>query len=134
MKTESSFANERPVEPVCILLVEDEPLIAENLRADLMDAGFKVVAIASRLDQAVTLIREMKFDAAILDANLAGASAAPAAMALSSRMVPFIVLTGYARDQLPSEFSCAFYLQKPYRMPALISKLADLKRKSNVGS
>lgn len=115
-----------------VLLIEDEPLIAENLRADLVDAGFEVVGLASRLDRAIRLIGELHFDAAIVDANLAGVSAAPAAAALSLRKAPFIVLSGYAPDQLPSEFSQALYLQKPYRIPQLIQYLTGLIRREGV--
>ena len=66
---------------------------------------------------------------AILDANLAGTSAAPAAAALSARGLPFIVLSGYAREQLQREFSEAVYVQKPYRVRKLIDALNSLLHK-----
>ena len=31
-----------------VLIIEDEPLLAENLRAELIDAGFEVVGVAGR--------------------------------------------------------------------------------------
>jgi DNA-binding response OmpR family regulator len=114
--------------PIRVLVVEDEPLVAENLRADLDDAGFDVVGVAPRLDRALRLIAELGFDAAILDANLAGTSAAPAAAVLSMRKIPFVVLSGYAREQLPREFSNAVYVQKPYRPNQLISQVKSLIR------
>ena len=64
-----------------VLIIEDEPLVAENLRADLIDAGFDVVGVAPKLDRALRLIEEGACDIAIVDANLAGVSAAPAAAA-----------------------------------------------------
>ena len=114
--------------PVRVLIVEDEPLVAENLRADLIDEGFEVVGIAARVESALSLIHGMRFDVAILDANLAGVSAAPAAVALSARKLPFMVLSGYAREQLQREFSDAVYVQKPYRIRKLIDELNSLLR------
>ena len=115
-------------EPVRVLIVEDEPLVAENLRADLIDEGFEVVGIAARVESALNLIHGMVFDVAIIDANLAGRSAAPAAAALSARSLPFMVLSGYAREQLQGEFSEAVYVQKPYRIRKLIDTLNSLLR------
>ena len=114
--------------PVRVLIVEDEPLVAENLRADLIDEGFEVIGIAARLESALSLIHGMGFDVAIIDANLAGMSAAPAAAALSARKLPFMVLSGYAREQLQREFSGAVYVQKPYRVRKLIDELNALLR------
>ena len=115
-------------EPVRVLIVEDEPLVAENLRADLVDEGFEVVGVAARVESALRLIHGTGFDVAILDANLAGVSAAPAAAALSARRLPFMVLSGYAREQLQREFSDGLYIQKPYRVRKLIDELYSLLR------
>jgi DNA-binding response OmpR family regulator len=112
-----------------IIIVEDEPLIAESLKAELVDAGFDVVGMAARFDRAMKLIEEFECDAVILDANLAGTSSAPAAAALAARKIPCIVLSGYARDQLPAEFSQALYVQKPYRIRELTRELATLARR-----
>jgi DNA-binding response OmpR family regulator len=103
-------------------------LVAENLRADLIDEGFEVIGIAARVESALSLIHGMGFDVAIIDANLAGMSAAPAAAALSARKLPFMVLSGYAREQLQREFSGAVYVQKPYRVRKLIDELNALLR------
>jgi DNA-binding response OmpR family regulator len=113
-------------EPARVLIVEDEPLVAENLRDDLVEAGFEVVGVAPRIESALKLIEGTGFDVAILDANLAGTSAAPAAAALSARGLPFMVLSGYAREQLQHEFSEAIYVQKPYRIRKLIDGLNSL--------
>jgi DNA-binding response OmpR family regulator len=115
-----------PAEPARVLIVEDEPLVAENLRDDLVEAGFEVVGVAARVESALKLIEGTGFDVAIIDANLAGTSAAPAAAALSARSLPFMVLAGYAREQLQREFSDAVYIQKPYRIRKLIDDLNSL--------
>ena len=115
-----------PVDPhqrARILIVEDEPLIALSLKEALVDAGFRIAAIAGKLETALALIESGGCDAAILDANLAGVSASPAASALTACGVPFIVLSGYSSEQLQGAFHGALCLQKPCRTAELIQAL-----------
>ncbi len=116
-----------------VLVVEDEPLVAEDLRTVLVEAGFEITGVATRVAKALSLIETVGCDAAIVDANLAGASAAPVAAALSARGLPFVVLSGYMREQLQSEFSGGCFIQKPYRLSELIAGLNAilLKRSSD---
>jgi DNA-binding response OmpR family regulator len=109
-----------------ILIVEDEPLVAEDLRTVLVDAGFEIAGVAARVGTALSLIETVACDAAIVDANLAGASASPVAAVLSARGLPFIVLSGYTREQLQSEFSGGFFIEKPYRLTEVIDSLSTI--------
>jgi DNA-binding response OmpR family regulator len=109
-----------------ILIVEDEPLVAEDLRTVLVDAGFEITGVAARVATALSLIETVACDAAIVDANLAGASASPVAAVLSARGLPFIVLSGYTREQLQSEFSGGFFIEKPYRLTEVIDSLSTI--------
>ena len=112
-----------------ILIVEDAPLIALNLEQLLVDAGFKIAAVAGKLEKALALIESGACDAAIVDANLDGVSAGPIAAALSARGLPFIVLSGYSSEQLQGAFPGALFLQKPCRPARLVEALnAVLKR------
>ena len=106
-----------------ILIVEDEPAIALNLEELLVDAGFKIAAIAGKLEKALALIESGACDAAIIDANLAGVSASPAASALAARGLPFIVLSGYSPEQLQGAYPGALFIQKPVRPAQLIQAL-----------
>jgi DNA-binding response OmpR family regulator len=124
MSDPTPTAGVRP--PARVLIIEDEPLVAENLRADLLDFGFEVVGIAPKVDKALKLIEHEACDIAIVDANLAGVSAAPAVAALKARGLPFIVLSGYTRAQLPNEFAAAAFVQKPYRIARLIAEIRAL--------
>ncbi|MEO8713646.1 MAG: response regulator [Acetobacteraceae bacterium] len=109
-----------------VLIVEDEPTIAFALEELLVAAGFKVVGVAGRLDKALALIGSAVFDVAIVDTNLAGVSASPAASALTARGIPFIVLSGYSIEQLPDEFLGAHFLRKPFRPAQLFQSLGDI--------
>jgi DNA-binding response OmpR family regulator len=108
------------------LIVEDEPMLAFMLEELLIDAGFAVSGIASRLEAALRLIAQGDYDVVILDANLAGVSAAPAASALKARGAPFVVLSGYSADQHKDAFSGSIRLQKPCSAERLIEALRDI--------
>ena len=109
-----------------ILIVDDEPLIAFGLEEILIDAGFKVAAVASKIDKALALIESDGCDAAIVDANLAGVSSSPLAAALKARDLPFIVLSGYSASQIQRDFPGALFIKKPYRPAQLIEAVNKL--------
>lgn len=110
-----------------ILIVEDEPMLAFVLEELLLSAGYVVIGVANRLEAALTIIAGGTCDAAILDMNLAGVSAAPAASALVSRGIPFLVLSGYSIDQQDKAFPGAVYLQKPCRPENLLKALGSIR-------
>jgi DNA-binding NtrC family response regulator len=109
-----------------VLIVEDEPVLAFALEELLIEDGFEIAGVATRLEKALAIIESGICDAAILDANLAGVSAGPAALALAARGVPFIVLSGYSPDQQQSVFSGALRLQKPCRPDRIIQVLRSI--------
>jgi DNA-binding response OmpR family regulator len=115
-----------------VLIVEDDPLIAENLRTALADAGFEIAGIATRVRTALNLIENVGCDAAIVDANVAGVSAAPADAALYARGLPFVVISGYTREQLQGEFSAGLFIQKPYRLSELIDGLSAILQRGAI--
>lgn len=106
-----------------ILIVEDEPMIALSLEDVLVDAGFQIAGVAGKLDKALALIESGGCDAAIIDANLAGVSASPAAIALAARGLPFIMMSGYSMEQMLGEYPQAYFLSKPCRPELLIGTL-----------
>jgi DNA-binding response OmpR family regulator len=108
-----------------ILVIEDEPMIAYVLAEFLTDAGFEIGGVAGRLETALAMIECSVFDAAILDANLAGVSAGPAAVALKARGLPFIVVSGYLPEQQESAFEGAVCLQKPCNPETLLKTLHE---------
>ena len=106
-----------------ILIIEDDPTMAHDLQDLLVEAGFEIAGVAGKLAKALALIESGACDAAIVDANLAGVSASPAASALAARGLPFIVLSGYSREQLQGAFPGALFIQKPCRPAQLIQAL-----------
>ena len=109
-----------------ILIVEDEPMLAFALEEYLIDTGFDVTGVAGRLETALAMIEGSAFDAVILDANLAGVSAGPAALALTARGLPFVVISGYLASQQQNAFKGALCLQKPCPPDRLIEALRSI--------
>jgi CheY-like chemotaxis protein len=109
-----------------ILIIEDEPVLAFALEEFLIDSGYEIAGVAGRLEMALTMIESTVFDVAILDANLAGVDASPAASALRARELPFIVVSGYLPSQQPRAFAGAPCLQKPCPPERLIQALHSI--------
>jgi PAS domain S-box-containing protein len=109
-----------------ILIIEDEPLISMDLEANLTRAGCDIVGPASTLDQAKLLVEKADFDAALVDANLAGRPVDELASALTRRNIPFAFVTGYGRDALPAAFGEGIVLDKPFTQEQLLTMVGQL--------
>jgi CheY-like chemotaxis protein len=97
-----------------VLVVEDDPMVA-MLLVDMLEAiGCEVVAVASRLDDALEKAQRLSFDLAILDVNLDGANTFQIAGLLSKRGIGFVFATGYGTAHLPADLTNAPVLQKPF--------------------
>jgi len=97
-----------------ILVIEDEFLIGLEMQSLLTDAGFGVVGPAATVPAALKHISEGNFDAALVDANLGGASIEGVTTALANRGTPFVLVTGYGRKSLPQLLADAPLIQKPF--------------------
>ena len=82
-----------------VLVVEDELLIAHDIREGLADAGAVVIGPATSVDKALSLAEANDLSAAILDVRLDGETVFPVAAALSARSIPFVFHTGDAGGQ-----------------------------------
>jgi CheY-like chemotaxis protein len=106
-------------EPVRILLVEDEALIALMLEDMVESMGCAVTGLAPRIDLGVALADTGQFDVAILDVNVAGQNVEPVADRLSARGVPFIFATGYGEAGVPLRYRGRPVLAKPFHAEQL---------------
>jgi CheY-like chemotaxis protein len=78
-----------------VLVIEDEFLIALDLRSILDDLGCVALGPAATVPEALRLLVTDPPDATLLDLNLGGASAAPVAEALTTGGMPFVIVTAY---------------------------------------
>jgi DNA-binding response OmpR family regulator len=109
-----------------ILMIEDEYLVAEEIRLCLEDAGFSGVEHAATEDDALKHISDAGWDAAVVDANLDGRSIEAVADALFERGIPFVIVTGYARESLPERLGGITVVEKPFRPKTLVDAVSSL--------
>jgi two-component sensor histidine kinase/CheY-like chemotaxis protein len=106
-----------------ILVVEDEALVALEIASILSSAGFDVIGPAGSVAQALTILDASMCDAVVLDVNLGRETAEPIAVRLLSCGTPFVVVSGYARNQQPAAFTDAVLLNKPVSPERLIAEV-----------
>ena len=109
-----------------VLIIEDEPLVAMDMEAELASLGVDVVGPVSTVAEAEAMIESSALDAALLDANLHGTPVQRLAEALEARSVPFAFATGYGRAALPEAFRGAPVLAKPFERRQLVETLVRL--------
>jgi len=97
-----------------ILVVEDDYMLADELRAELDEAGAIVLGPAGTLESALTMIKAApRIDVAVIDVNLGGVPAYPAVDLLIERGVPFLFATGYDEAAIPDRFASVVRYEKP---------------------
>ncbi len=102
-----------------VLIVEDEPLIADDLSFHLKDIGISDVRIALKYQDAIHKISEQSFDLILLDINLSGERDGidVANFINRNQLVPFIFVTSYYDEQTLSrakETDPIAYILKPF--------------------
>lgn len=97
-----------------ILVVEDEMLLMMNIETTLEDLGCTAISSAANVSDALALLDERVFDAAMLDVNLNGETSYPVADALVARGIPFAFATGYADHGARTDLLSWPILRKPY--------------------
>ena len=108
-----------------VLVIEDEMLVAMEFEGLLQRQGCAVVGPASTVDRALALLDHDQPDAALLDLNLNGEPATAVAVALKTRGVPFVVVTGYGEAQSSGpELRGAPRVDKPVNHQELVRALA----------
>lgn len=110
----------------CILLAEDEMLVAMMLEDYFVRNGYRVLK-AARLAGCLELAASAPIDLALLDINLAGQLSFPVALVLRGRGIPFLFSSGYGDDGLPETWKDEKVLQKPYDTKQLEAALGDLR-------
>ncbi len=86
----------KPLSGVRVLVVEDEIVQALALATVIADLGGCVLANAYSFEQAMKVIKNVKFDCAILDINLGGTLSFAIADLLQQRDIPILFCTAYA--------------------------------------
>jgi len=108
-----------------VVIVEDDPLLAIDLRHELEHLGYQVSALAESSEEAMIAFTEYRPDLVVMDINIIGATDGieTARMMNAAFRVPVVFLTSFSDDATMARAareSSYGYLVKPF-------KLADLK-------
>ncbi len=112
----------KPLAACRIFYLEDDYFLATDTGETLEEAGAEV-SLCGNVPQALGMVERCKFDAALLDLNLAGQSSVPVARTLREANVPFVFLTGYSREILPEDLSASALLAKPSEGSQVVREL-----------
>ena len=82
-------------DPPRILVIEDEPLIAQMIEEMLREAGYRVSGVAHTMAMARQEFAKRNFDAVLFDLHIGGRYRPEIADFLLDTGVPFAFVTGY---------------------------------------
>jgi AmiR/NasT family two-component response regulator len=124
------------MQPLRILLADDESIRVMSLRVQLAALGHKVVAEASTGSEAVALAESHQPDLAILDIKMPVMDGIEAAERITqAHPIPIILLTAYSEAQLverAAQANISAYLMKPVSeedlLPAITLALTRFKQ------
>lgn len=129
------WSRDRTSRAARLLLVEDDPPLADVVTACLESLGHEVVAVAGTAEQAVALEAEKTPDLVLMDISLPGAEdGIEAARRISLRdLTPVVFLTGLSDDQVLERAEAVSpygYLLKPFRPTALAATVRMALRRA----
>ncbi len=118
--------------PLSLIIVEDEALIAANLRFSLEDLGYTVLDTCHTYDQARAAFARHRPDLILLDINLGYANMARSGLALARDLIatpgapPFVFVTAYNDPdtrRMADRLHPSGYLIKPVNNAALFAAI-----------
>lgn len=104
---------------LCILIVEDEWLVALDHVGNLRDLGHEIIGPCATVAAALAAIDAHRVDAALLDVELRTEKSYPVAEELARRGIPFTFVSGHADIDLPAALRDRPLLSKPVDVAAL---------------
>jgi CheY-like chemotaxis protein len=105
-----------------ILVVEDEYLLADQIRRRLTKHGAIVIGPVASVGAALTLIDGGNIDAAVLDILLDAETSYPIAEVLEIRSIPFVFVSSVSRKDIPENYR-GFLVDKPASLEAIARAL-----------
>jgi len=107
-----------------ILIVEDETIVAMDIRAQITSMGYEAVGTASTGENAVALAGKLRPDLVLMDINLAGAmdGVAAAQIIRTDLALPVVFLTAFSSDAVLARAKLTDpygYILKPFSEPEL---------------
>lgn len=105
-----------------VLIAEDEPLIAVEIRQGFEEEGAKVI-MAQTLSEALLGVEDAALSVAILDHGLADGDSHKVCGRMKERNIPFIIYSGYDLDE---DARGGVHVKKPASMSTLVAAVRAL--------
>ncbi|WP_424964575.1 response regulator [Dinoroseobacter sp. S375] len=102
-----------------ILLLEDDPIVALDLKDQFVHEGYIVMGPFDRVSRAMDALRESKPDIAVLDLHLKDSSCDIVAEQLEAHSIPYAIVTVTAPSMVPRDISPRAVIEKPFDMKHL---------------
>jgi len=109
-----------------VLVVEDDFDLATDAARALSVAGAEVLGPCATEADAREELAQARPDAVLLDINLGSGPTFELAEKLKDENIPFVFVTGYDQDVIPSEFAEVQRLEKPVQLRRVVSTLAKV--------
>ena len=116
-----------------ILIVEDELLVAENIKELLLSAGYAIAGICSSGEEVLEHFLELNPDLILMDIRLAGPiDGIRTAYIIQEKLkaIPILFLTAYGEELIPEledlKSNLFDLLTKPYDKVQIIQSVANL--------
>ncbi len=111
-----------------VLVVEDDPLIGEDIACTLDECGFSVVGRVQTLGDAMRFVQDRagQLDCVLLDIDLGGQSCQPLVASLETCKVPYALVTAHSRDVVHELGFRAPVIEKPFQAAHLSMQLSGL--------
>jgi DNA-binding NtrC family response regulator len=120
----------RPLDGLSIMIVEDEVIIGMMLASEIARAGGTPVGPVNSVASALKEIESRPIDLVMLDAKLVDGSGAELAACLDGRAIPYVVVSGYDKANLPNALRQAPFVAKPISLPVLVEAIEGLTTRS----
>lgn len=126
----SALVDEKQADDIagkCVLVVEDDYVLAREVCNDLKSHGALVLGPAPTVHYAHLIIGRRRLDGAILDIKLFGEEVYELVDVLKARGVPIVFATAYQPDQIDERYRSIDVLPKPLDFDHLRRKVADFR-------
>lgn len=118
-----------------IMIVEDEALIAIALYDELQDAGFKVLDLTDRQDEALKVAKAGKPHLALVNISLAGGDdGIQLSEHLKAMGIPVLLISGQVSRARSAKTVAIGSMPKPYNAPEMVTAVTYLFARLNGGS
>ena len=114
------------VETPRVLIVEDEPLTGLTLAEMLVDQGHQIIGPIASRKEALAALDRTRPDCVILDFSLVDGTSAGLGRELRARGTPFIVFSGYGREEVAADaFGSEPWVKKPAPVQMVAAALRE---------